>query len=67
MGVPIITSVKNIYSLSIRFDEIYICVPSANRLEMRRIIEHCKKTNKPFKTLPSISELMEGKISISQF
>tara|TARA_Y100001958_G_scaffold160115_1_gene166505 strand:- start:2197 stop:3891 length:1695 start_codon:yes stop_codon:yes gene_type:complete len=66
-GVPIITNVKNISSLSIRFDEIYICVPSANRLEMRKIIEHCKKTNKPFKTLPSISELMEGKVSISQF
>ena len=34
---------------------------------MRRIIEECKKTKKPFKTLPSLSELAQGKISIQQF
>ena len=31
------------------------------------IIEECKKTGKPFKTLPSISELVHGNVSISQF
>ena len=34
---------------------------------MRIIVEECKKNNKPFKTLPSISELIEGKVSLSQF
>ena len=29
--------------------------------------EECKKTGKPFKTPSSISELIEGNISISQF
>ena len=33
---------------------------------MRSIVEECKKTGKSFKTLPSLSELMEGKVSISQ-
>ncbi len=66
-GVPVITDTSGIKNLTINYDEIYICVPSANRQQMRRIVDVCKKTKKPFKTLPSMSELMEGKISISQF
>ncbi len=66
-GIPIIGSIANISNTTISYDEIYICVPSASRHEMRIIVEECKKTNKPFKTLPSLSELMEGKVSLSQF
>ena len=33
---------------------------------MRIIYDECKKINKPFKTLPSLSELIEGKVSLSQ-
>jgi FlaA1/EpsC-like NDP-sugar epimerase len=66
-GIPIIGSVDIISNINILFDEIYICVPSASRKQLRMIVEECKKTNKPFKTLPSLSELMEGKVSLSQF
>ena len=66
-GVSIISSVENILNVKILYDEIYICVPSASRIEMQNIIRECEKTNKPFKTLPSLSELIEGKVSLSQF
>ena len=66
-GVPIIGSVNSILNINVLYDEIYICAPSANRHELRTIVEECKKTNKPFKTLPSLSELIEGKVSLSQF
>ncbi len=66
-GVPVISNTKGLNNITIYYDEIYICVPSANRAQMRKIVEQCKKTKKPFKTLPSMSELMEGRISISQF
>ncbi len=66
-GVPILGSVDILSKIKINFDEIYICVPSANRYQIRQIVQECKKTGKPFKTLPSISELIEGKVSISQF
>ncbi len=66
-GVPILSKIKSISTLMIDFDEIYICVPSANREQMRFIVEQCKKTGKVFKTLPSLSEMIEGNISISQF
>ena len=65
--MPILSSIANISNINIPYDEIYICVPSASRKEMRIIVEECKKTNKPFKTLPSLSELIEGKVSLSQF
>ena len=35
--------------------------------QLRKIIDECRKTKKSFKTLPSLSELIEGKASISQF
>ena len=66
-GVPVIGSVNSILNISVLYDEIYICIPSASRDELRMIVEECKKTNKPFKTLPSLSELIEGKVSLSQF
>ena len=66
-GIPVICSVSNIVNLEIDFDEIYICIPSATSQQLKIIVEECKKTNKPFKTLPSLSELVQGKISLNQF
>ncbi len=65
--VPIIGRVDIVSTLAIDFEEIYICVPTANREQMRFIVDECKKTGKVFKTLPSIAELIEGNVSISQF
>ena len=66
-GVPVLGNVKSLLTLSFHFDEIYICAPSAKRIQIQKIVDVCKKTKKPFKTLPSISELIEGSVSISQF
>ena len=66
-GVQILGAVNSLSTLQIDFDEIFICVPSADREQMRYIVDKCKKTGKPFKTLPSIDELVEGKVSINQF
>ena len=66
-GIPVLGKISNLNDLNGSYDEIYICIPSANREQMISIIDECKKTKKVFKTLPSLSELIEGKISISQF
>lgn len=66
-GVSIIGSFNHIPYLNVDYDELYICIPSANRKQMQRIIQECKKSKKPFKTLPSMKEIMEGKVSLSQF
>ena len=66
-GVPILGPVDTISTSGIHFDEIFICVPSADRKQMQHIIKQCKETSKPFKTLPSLDELVEGKVLINQF
>jgi len=47
-------------------DEIIIAVSSATREEMRRIIEVCSRTNLPYKTIPSLSDVVDGKVSFSE-
>ena len=49
------------------YDEALICCPKAPRKKMQRIIEFCKKAGKPYRTLPSVSELVSGNISVSHF
>lgn len=44
-------------------DAILIAVPSANDAEMRRIVEICESCNVPFLTLPSVSEVLSGRVS----
>ncbi len=63
-GVPILGSIDKIPDLRIPFDEIIICIPSATTEEMRRIIAICKSLDKPYRTVPTFSELIDGKISI---
>ncbi len=47
-------------------DEIVIAISSATREEMRRIIEVCSRTNLPYKTIPSLSDVVDGKVSFNQ-
>jgi FlaA1/EpsC-like NDP-sugar epimerase len=45
-------------------DEILIAVPSVTGKEMRRIVEFCDSTTIPYKTLPGMGEIINGKVSI---
>ncbi|MBU4100010.1 MAG: polysaccharide biosynthesis protein, partial [Proteobacteria bacterium] len=45
-------------------DEILIAAPSAVGKDMRRIVEICDATKIPYKTLPGMGELIDGKVSI---
>ena len=65
-GVRIYGTISKIKELKLDFNEIYICAPSANGEQMREIVDYCKVLNKPFKTLPSLSEMISGNVSISQ-
>ncbi len=46
-----------------RADEILICIPSATRAQMSGILEACRLSNVPVRTLPSLSELIDEKVS----
>ena len=63
-GIPILGSIDQLSGLKIQFDEIIICIPSATSFEMRRIIAICKSTGKNYRTVPTFSELIGGKVSM---
>lgn len=41
--------------------EVLIAIPSANAAEMGRIIQHCHAAGVPFRTMPSMSEIISGR------
>lgn len=43
--------------------EIIIAMPSASGRQMQTVISHCRAAGVPFKTIPSVGELLDGKIS----
>ncbi|RJR35578.1 MAG: polysaccharide biosynthesis protein [Desulfobacteraceae bacterium] len=65
-GVRVYGTTANLGELSARLsaDEILIAIPSATSSQMRVIVERCKACGIPFKTVPGIGELINGKVSI---
>jgi len=47
-------------------NEVLIAIPSATPEQRRRIIELCRASSVPFKTVPGINELFQGRARISQ-
>ena len=66
-GVPVLGTLNNIGQIATKnkIDEIIIAVPSATAIEMRGIVNLCEDTGLPYKTLPGMGELIEGKVSVS--
>ncbi len=64
-GVPVLGPVEAIGQHSHLFDEILIATPSAKGEQMRRIVEICEATGKPYRTIPTIGELIEGRITVN--
>jgi len=50
-----------------RAAEILICIPSASPSQHRCILSACRESDVPVRTLPSISELVNGKASLRDF
>jgi len=48
-------------------DEILIAIPSATGKQMQRITETCQRTELPFKTVPTLSDIIRGEATVSQF
>ena len=68
-GVPVKGGIKDVGRIAVekRAAEILICIPSATRGQMRQILTACRESNVPVQTLPSLSELVGGKVSWRDF
>ncbi len=68
VGVPILGNRFDIPHLAkkYRVDEIIIAVPSANKKDIKEIVEQCNKTHCILKILPGLYELINEEVSISK-
>ena len=65
-GKEVLGKVNDLAEFVTEYDEALICCPNAPRKDLYRIIEICKNAGKPFRTLPSVSEVVSGKLSVNQ-
>ena len=65
-GVKIKGKISDLSEYISNYDEAIICCPNTAREDLYRIIEICKKAGKPFRTLPSVNDVLSGKLSINQ-
>lgn len=67
-GVPVLGSTKQLKMLILanEVEDVIIAMPSADSRTIRAIVDSCKNANVTFKTLPSIGELIDGTLSVSQ-
>jgi FlaA1/EpsC-like NDP-sugar epimerase len=49
-----------------RVEEVIFAIPSGDGALMRRVISSCERAKAHFKTLPGITAIIDGKISVSQ-
>lgn len=45
-------------------DLIFIAIPSASSIEMRRIVDVCGQSKIPFRTLPSLDAIVSGRVEV---
>lgn len=67
-GVEVIGGVEEIPHLchDRNIEEVLIAIPSATPEERRRVYRYCLQSGVPFKTIPPLSDLLQGKARISQ-
>jgi FlaA1/EpsC-like NDP-sugar epimerase len=67
-GVSVLGTTGDIRQIceSYGIDEVLIAMPSAPQRRVRELIEKCKGSNLLFRTVPAISDLIEGRVQVSQ-
>jgi FlaA1/EpsC-like NDP-sugar epimerase len=67
-GIPVLGLTEDIRDIceEEEIDEIIIAVPSATQKQLRHIIELCSGTQLKFQSLPSMGDLIDGRVTVSQ-
>ncbi|MCX7117145.1 MAG: nucleoside-diphosphate sugar epimerase/dehydratase [Legionellales bacterium] len=66
-GVQVLGVIQDLPELVSEYDIdlIFIAIPSARSVDMRRIVSLCDLCNIPFRTLPSIQALASGRVEVN--
>jgi len=67
-GLPVLGTVEELPKICEQrnIEEIAIAMPSASHQERRRVVQVCSGTKIRFRTVPSITDIASGKLSVSQ-
>lgn len=68
LGVPVLGTMDMLEKVAAeqRADELLIAIPSATPKQMCRLIARCKQSGVAFRTLPTIAELIAGRVTLDQ-
>ncbi|MDA8390125.1 MAG: nucleoside-diphosphate sugar epimerase/dehydratase [Gammaproteobacteria bacterium] len=67
-GLPVVGSCQDIPAVVNRFqiDILFIAVTESKGSVMRRLIELCESSNRPFRILPDLRNVVDGQVSIRE-
>ncbi|UCG32593.1 MAG: polysaccharide biosynthesis protein [Phycisphaerales bacterium] len=67
-GVEVLGRTSDIKEIAAEYqvDEVLLAIPSATQRQIRRIVELCSGTGLRFSTVPAVSDLIEGRVTVSQ-
>jgi len=67
-GVPVIGPIDELPDLAkeVAADMLVIAVPSANNQQMQRIVTLCEASQLPFRTIPRLQDVVEGRSSFNE-
>lgn len=67
-GIPVLGTVEQLPQICKKqdVDEIAIAIPSANRKQLRHVVQVCQGTKIRFSTVPSLTDIASGKLRVSQ-
>ena len=66
LGVPVAGGIDELRELTekLKAHEILIAIPSVSGARMREIVSRCEASGVPFKTVPGMGELINGKVTV---
>jgi len=67
-GIEIVGATKDIRAVCQKHlvDEVLLAIPDAPQRQIRHLVELCEGMNLRFRTVPAVSDLIEGRVQVSQ-
>ncbi len=67
-GVPVLGPIEDVprFVKERSIDEVILAIPSLRGREMRRIVDMCRPTGVTLRTVPGLSDLIDGTVTVSQ-
>lgn len=67
-GVPVLGNLTRIRGFIRKYniEEVIIAIPSVSAVVVKKVVSCCQESHVRFKTLPSIPDIIDGKVSVSQ-